>query len=396
MNPSANGWIQKFYHLWEHQSPRENPDTEDISYQKIQEIGFIYGASVASLLKEVHISSPLTTFELSKLNLLHLLVNTFCKHFPNKEAKEAIPTILSFYKKIDKNKKGWLEQFSNYKSETSQLERVLATRLQHNNTLLKKNFTSLITYGFLYLDVLAYEKFLTGSKQLKEYIVTIETTLLNYCYAALNSKHKKNKYDRLLLDLFEATPIATQFKTEEKIPSLKVPLSHKERAYILDLCCLAVWDDHTMDQNEEAFLLELCETLQFPTQQLAQSIEALVFLTERNNKKIKLFEYTHPVRQFYKQSANTVKTLILKNRYRLMKELEESGELVMLLSKSTTRDLTKDEKHKVREQILDICKTIPSLTIFLLPGGSLLLPLLIKFIPQLLPSAFHENRIDKK
>ena len=67
-----------------------------------------------------------------------------------------------------------------------------------------------------------------------------------------------------------------------------------------------------------------------------------------------------------------------------------------LLSQSTFRELTKDEKIKVREQLLDICKTIPSLTIFLIPGGSLLLPILIKYIPSLLPSAFNENKIDSK
>ncbi len=62
-----------------------------------------------------------------------------------------------------------------------------------------------------------------------------------------------------------------------------------------------------------------------------------------------------------------------------------------LLAASTRRDLTQPEKKKVRKQLLDICKTIPSLTILLLPGGSILLPVLIKFIPQLLPSAFNEN-----
>ena len=77
-------------------------------------------------------------------------------------------------------------------------------------------------------------------------------------------------------------------------------------------------------------------------------------------------------------------------------ELNESGELVKLLSQSTYRELTKDEKIKVKEQLLDICKTIPSLTIFLIPGGSLLLPILIKYIPSLLPSAFNENKIDSK
>ena len=67
---------------------------------------------------------------------------------------------------------------------------------------------------------------------------------------------------------------------------------------------------------------------------------------------------------------------------------------MQFLGKSTTKDLSKDEKKKVKKQLLDVCKTIPSLTIFLLPGGGLLLPILIKFIPQLLPSAFNENLED--
>jgi hypothetical protein len=67
---------------------------------------------------------------------------------------------------------------------------------------------------------------------------------------------------------------------------------------------------------------------------------------------------------------------------------------MVLLAKSTRRDLEEKEKKKVKKQLLDICKSIPSLTMFLLPGGSLLLPILIKFISKLLPSAFNENLED--
>ena len=74
-----------------------------------------------------------------------------------------------------------------------------------------------------------------------------------------------------------------------------------------------------------------------------------------------------------------------------MKEIVQSKELMVLLAHSTSRDLDEKEKKKIKKQLLDICKTIPSLTIFLLPGGSLLLPILIKFSPTLLPSAFNEN-----
>ena len=97
------------------------------------------------------------------------------------------------------------------------------------------------------------------------------------------------------------------------------------------------------------------------------------------------------MKHFYDQTTQLVVTLIKRNQKRLSKEISESKELMVLLAHSTQRDLDKEEKKKVKKQLLDICKTVPSLTIFLIPGGSLLLPILIKFIPQMLPSSFNEN-----
>lgn len=85
-----------------------------------------------------------------------------------------------------------------------------------------------------------------------------------------------------------------------------------------------------------------------------------------------------------------VTDLLEKNKNSFLKEVQESKELVMLLRASTTRNLTDEEKGKVKEQLLDICKSIPAFAIFMLPGGALLLPLLIKLIPNLLPSAFRD------
>lgn len=82
--------------------------------------------------------------------------------------------------------------------------------------------------------------------------------------------------------------------------------------------------------------------------------------------------------------------LLEKNKNSLLKEIQESKELVLLLKNSTSRKLTDEERAKVKEQLLDICKSIPAFTVFMLPGGALLLPLLIKAIPNLLPSAFRE------
>ncbi|HBL80288.1 MAG TPA: hypothetical protein DDZ79_10375, partial [Aequorivita sp.] len=235
----------------------------------------------------------------------------------------------------------------------------------------------------------------------KAYYKQLETVVLTACFHTLKSKKKKTKYDKLLIELFESSSQYIIDDTEggaatflESLNYLKNSDNSLEKKYLLDLCCLTVWEDLKMDEIEHQFLQQLLVTLDLSETELQQSLLALNVFSQKYTEKILLFEYSHPVKQFYKQSASTVKLLIIRNKDRLTRELEESGELMLLLGQSTLRDLSADEKRKVKEQLLDICKTIPSLTIFLLPGGSVLLPLLVKFIPKLLPSSFQENRIE--
>lgn len=86
-----------------------------------------------------------------------------------------------------------------------------------------------------------------------------------------------------------------------------------------------------------------------------------------------------------------LKVVLVKNKQRLSLELQQSREAISLIKKATHADLTEEEKEKIKIQLLDICKAIPALAVFLLPGGALLLPLLIKLIPDILPSAFQED-----
>ena len=113
-----------------------------------------------------------------------------------------------------------------------------------------------------------------------------------------------------------------------------------------------------------------------------------------NKNNIDLLSSRNIVENFYTNSSKLVSKLVSRNKTRLQKEFRQSKELMILISQSTVRDLTRDETKRLQEQLLDIIKTIPSLAIFLLPGGALLLPLFIKIIPKLLPSAFDDNRIE--
>jgi hypothetical protein len=90
-------------------------------------------------------------------------------------------------------------------------------------------------------------------------------------------------------------------------------------------------------------------------------------------------------------TVDEIKELLYKNKKRLNQELKESKEAVNLIKKSMSSSLSDNEKEKIKMQLLDICKAIPALAVFLLPGGALLLPLLIKLIPDILPSAFRDD-----
>ncbi len=95
-------------------------------------------------------------------------------------------------------------------------------------------------------------------------------------------------------------------------------------------------------------------------------------------------------------SVDEIKALLLKNKKRLEKEIKQSKEVVFLIKKSMHSSLSEKEKSIIKEQLLDIFKAIPALAVFLLPGGALLLPLLIKLIPTILPSAFREDADESK
>lgn len=84
------------------------------------------------------------------------------------------------------------------------------------------------------------------------------------------------------------------------------------------------------------------------------------------------------------------------NAGRVNQEVRETGELAALLSKAAAgQRLDAEERAKVREQLLDLAKIVPSLAILAAPGGTLILAALLKVLPfSLLPSSFQKKAED--
>jgi hypothetical protein len=142
------------------------------------------------------------------------------------------------------------------------------------------------------------------------------------------------------------------------------------------------------------YLNQLRQDLDIDSQIFTNSVADITNFYLKNKDKIAFLSSKNLAQSFYDNSTSIVSRLIKRNSKRLLKELSQSKEAMLLLTQSTKRNLTDEEQKKIQNQLLDIFKSIPSLAIFLLPGGMLLLPLFVKFIPKLLPSAFDDNRIE--
>jgi hypothetical protein len=394
INPSAQGWIDKFlskYYL--HNSPYLY-DSKDF-YCRTRDTGYIYGHVVRI---DTHENVPIgnwTSEEISKVALFNSLFGIYqlTEKQPSKE--HFILLALKFYNSLHTSGFSFLKKILPHESPSTKLEKIIDERVQTNENIFFKNFSHLVTNALLFIDVLAFQNFLIQGELTKNYIQKIEETIVGMISLALNAKTTKTNYDELLIKLFESSVRYTKFsnKKVENLRALHLDSlqTNLEKYYLMDLASMAIWNDRMMDAQESDFLYELGDILELDHFYIVESLTKLDSFITENKKDIPFFNYSNPIKHFYDQTTQSVVTLITRNKKRLQKELSESKELLILLALSTQRELDAQEKKKVKKQLLDVCKTIPSLTIFLLPGGSLLLPILIKFIPKILPSSFNEN-----
>jgi predicted DNA-binding protein YlxM (UPF0122 family) len=398
INPSANGWIDKFFSK---QKTSLFSDEENLNtfYKKVRETGFIYG-HIVSFDK----SSPIDTKswlgnEISKVALLNTLFGIYVLSTNDSKTENFISKVVAFYNEMNPEGFNLFKKVLPESSPSLNLEKIIDSRVQTNIDIISKNFSHILTNALLFIDILAFRQYLIHGAIPEKYLKKIEEAIINIVSLALKTKSNKSKYDDLLIKLFESSVRYTKFSTVN-IQSRNFGMgeleldyftNELEKNYLIDMAGMALWSDGIIEKDEAYFLHKLAELMtvsdDFVTESIAKTNE---FITNYKDE-IPYFNYSNPVKHFYDQTTQTVTKLITRNKNRLVKEIVQSKELMLLLAISTRRDLDEKEKKKVKKQLLDICKTVPSLTIFLLPGGSLLLPILIKFIPRLLPSAFNEN-----
>lgn len=415
-SPGSKNWIAKFFELLEkgvfsidedliHQ--KETNLTHFISHQT----GLVYGASKSFIFSNTLQKSKFNTDEQLKLLLFETLLFTYIRKQQKKVTfEEFMAVLIDFYQGYQGTHLLDKIRFKLTKSPARRIEILLSSRVGIKSSFLGANYwLQHLSNAFIFLDVILFRAFLNGERThfTKNYERYTSSVLNGLIYTALIDGKAEEK-EKKILDHFIASASLPRNLRKIYIQRTKIGVSLKvlQKEFIADFLLaqityefghLLLQTTHVISANERQKLKTLGKALQLNEAQMLVSEEmSTAFIAANGPQELLLYKQSTEASFAYKETSKRWLRIIGRNRDRLITEMRESKELMALLHKSTKEDLSPDEKEQVKEQFYDILKTMPSLAIFLLPGGSLLLPIVMKLVPELIPSAFKVNEVDKK
>ena len=415
VSPGSKGWIKKYFNLIEKNqinitiSIPENETVETYIHAAIGRTGLIFGYPTRlhfgkQLDDSKWTSEEKLTLILFESHLLIYLVNNQDKQF---DSNDFIEQLVAFYGKHSSYSISSLFKFFLKGTKEESIESILRKRVDIKMNLLENRFwVNYLSNVFNYFDVILFHQFLIDGKN--NNFAEFDEMAINALIAitmASNSDGSVSYKEKAIFDvcLASANLIDKDRENMQAIfikganftdftPSLKQNILLKR--YILDISTFVIFTNSDGQNEEIDFIQELCLYFDFD---LIEKNNAFA-LTEQfilsNQDKIPFLNENSTLEKIYSRFSKRWIKFLGRNKDKLALEIKQSKELVYLIRKSTKKELTKEEKELVKTQFKDIVRTMPSLAIFLLPGGSFLLPLVLKIIPDLIPSAFRENEVE--
>ncbi len=188
----------------------------------------------------------------------------------------------------------------------------------------------------------------------------------------------------------EANAIRAEFDSPPTVEAIAADITDPlQRGFVLRLLLTTAHVNGRYEPSEADFLEQLANLFEISPDELGRYEAEALQGYEQNADLVQALSLSGVVRRMRKHLARRIERVVRKNARRLADEVRETSELFELLAKAGVAELSDDEKQAVRSQLTDICKTIPALAIFAIPGGSVLLPIAIKHLPfDVLPSNF--------
>lgn len=417
LQPGSKGWINKYFNLLdkgliniELDLPKGIHDEQYI-HLLLSQTGLNFGFASEMLFTKSLETKKWTYEESLKLLLFeaHLLVYKTVKKSHQIRKEDFIRSLLLFYGKHNSYSITKIFTFFLKEENDERLENILSKRVDVKVKLLDhRKWINTLSNVFVYIDVILFYEFLKNKN--KNIFYNYTDLSYNALLAIILSSYSDGEVQDAEKSMFKIF-LASANLPDEEIQSIEFKFKHGARfsdfneniesstlfkQFILDISILTIYIKNELYEKEVTYLKDLCKFLAFSEQNLKESILLVEKFVLQNNNKVSFLQNTSSYEKMFSNLTKQWLKILGRNKDKLATELKQSKDLIYLIKKSATEELTKEEKEVVKTQFLDIVKSMPSLAIFMLPGGALLLPLVLKIIPDLVPSAFRDNEIDKK
>jgi tellurite resistance protein len=412
MKPQEKGWLKEYLDfrkdlLKDLTLKKKGSHPEHSLYSVIQPTGLMYGQNVTHidhpdvqewsekdkmkiLLAESLISSSLLFYE-KPINNPEELSQVFFKTVEN---------IGNFYNNIFPELATPSKTlFGKKRSPLELAEKILEKRIDRTTDYKGNFWTYFFHNSLLFLDVFIFGQWIhTNADRIVADFFRYERDELRFSIVKViaASAHSDNIVDSEERKLFEYFIQSTDLSGDKKkeamsifekgvdIDSINLPSENSWilRKFFLEIAILTAWADKKVEQAEQDFLKQLCTYLGFTDEDLENSMIAIEGFVLEHWQQLDYLQGKQDYDRVSEHFISRVSKIAEKNKSRLIEEIQDSEDVMMLLKKARTQELNAEESERIRRELIIILKTIPTFVIVALPQRFLTLPMLMKILPK--------------
>lgn len=414
MNPNEKGWLKEHIRFrlemlkeLTTDAARKGSHPEHSLYRIIQPTGLMYGQSVSGyghpeqdtwenkekmkiLLAESLISSALLFNEKQNGSALEI----------SDAIDKTLENIGNFYNNIFPELATPSKTFFGKKKSSVELaEKIIDKRIERTSDFEGNFWTYFFHNSLLFLDVFIFGQWIhTNADRIVADFFRYERDELRFSVvkviAAAAHANKEVVYEeKKMLEFFlHSTDLSSEKRKEalrifEKgiaIDEISLPSENSWilKKFFLEVAILTLWADKKVEQIEMDFLAKFTLHLGFSEDDLENSLIAIEGFVLEHWEQLSYLQNRQDYQQVSEQFIKRVAKIAEKNKQRLVKELHDNEEVVALLKKSRSNELTSEEREIMRTSLIKFLKTIPTFGIISLPPKFLSLPVLLKILPK--------------
>ncbi len=413
MNPRSKGWLKEYLEfrldlLKELTSEGRRSTHPDHSlYRVIQPTGIMYGQPVSVF--DHPQSSQWDEKDRMKILLAESLISSSLLFYdkpvknPDEMSEVAVKTLESisnFYNHIFPELATPTKTlFGRKKSSLELAERILDKRIEHTGQSKGNFWTQFFHNSLLFLDIFIFGQWIhtNADKIVSDFFKyerdELRTSLVKIMAAAAHANKILEFEERRLMEYFLQSAQLSPEKKKEcqeifesgiSVEDINLPTNNSWllKKYFLEIAILTIWADKRVEEMELEFLRRFSETISFSADDLENSMIAIEGFVLEHWEELQHLQEKKSYEEVSDQYINRMARMIEKHKKRLLEEVKESEELMLLFVLARSKELNEDEKVKLQHLLIDVLKSIPTFVIISLPQKFLTLPILMQILPK--------------